>query len=204
MSRWLLVRHGETCWNAEGRLQGHTDVSLSQKGRDQAERLRERLASVTIDAAYSSDLARSRETATALAEGRNVPLVLSAHLREQCYGRWEGSTDSEIRAHDPEAYADMMVADDGFTPPQGESFRQVRERVASFAKEIRAEGPQGTLLIVGHSGSLKALLVYLLDLPPSASWCFRIDACGLSILDVRPETAVLELFNDTSHLGGQR
>ena len=97
----------------------------------------------------------------------------------------------------------MMKGDDGFTPPQGESFRQVRERVASFAKKIRAEGPQSTLLIVGHSGSLKALLVCLMGLPSSASWCFRIDACGLSILDVRPEAAVLELFNDTSHLRGQ-
>ena len=78
-----MVRHGETCWNAAGRLQGHTNVSLSQKGQDQAERLRERLAPVTIDAAYSSDLARSRETAAELMEATNVPLVLSPHLREQ-------------------------------------------------------------------------------------------------------------------------
>ena len=158
---------------------------MSQKGRDQAERLRERLASVKIDAAYSSDLARSSETAAALTVGTNVPLVLSAHLREQSYGKWEGSTDSEIRAQDPEAYAIMMKGDDGFTPPQGESFQQVRQRVWTFAKEIRAEGAQCTLLIVGHSGSLKALLVCLMDLHPSASWRFRMDACGLSIFGPR-------------------
>jgi broad specificity phosphatase PhoE len=91
----LLVRHGETDWNAEGRLQGHTDRPLSDLGRRQARQLAGELASEELDAIYSSDLARARETAEIVGERLGLPVVLDPDLREKDWGTWEGLTSVE-------------------------------------------------------------------------------------------------------------
>ncbi len=95
MATLLLVRHGETDWNAEGRLQGHTDRPLNEHGRRQARGLAERLAGDAITAVYSSDLSRARETAEILAEPLGLPVVTDPDLRERNWGNWEGLTGSE-------------------------------------------------------------------------------------------------------------
>ena len=90
MGRFLIVRHGETAWNAEGRIQGHSDTPLSEHGIRQARAAASRLADPVIDAAYSSDLVRASETARMLLEGRDTPLVRTAELRERYYGSLKG------------------------------------------------------------------------------------------------------------------
>ena len=221
--RLLIARHGETDWNLEGRIQGHRDIPLSGKGLAQAASLGRRLAQVEVDAAYASDLARTTQTAEAVLAGREVALSHVPELREFSYGRWEGMTHREVERSDPALYADMLTRRAGFAPPDGESLDQVKARVCEFASGLReallsgdgrsfkghsfAPSPEEgardtTVLVVGHGGSLRALLVCLLGLPASSVWSFWLDTAGLTVVDLYPDNAVLKLFNDTSHLKG--
>ncbi len=212
MSRLLLVRHGETSWNSEGRVQGHTNIPLGGKGLRQAERLRQRLAEVDIEVAYTSDLDRAIETAQPILKGRPIPLSPVQELRELCYGEWEGRTYQDIQAKDPQGYARQMARSPDFAPPQGESLEQLMHRVGGFISGLRQSHPEETVLIVGHGGALKAALISLLSLPLEAFSRFYFAPASLSIVDCYPTTdshegelsAVLSLFNDTSHLEEER
>ena len=126
MSRWLLVRHAQTAWNAQGLLQGHTDVPLNDAGRDQARRLGERLSRVGLDAAYSSDLLRCTQTLEPLVAGRDLSVSYTDLLREQAFGRWEGMSFSAINAAYPELYAEMVEDYTAFTPPGGRGLPRCR------------------------------------------------------------------------------
>ena len=202
MSRWFLVRHGQTDWNARGLLQGHTDVPLNEVGRDQAKRLGERLTGVPLEAAYSSDLLRCSQTMELALDGRDVTVIHSEKLREQAYGRWEGMSFSAIRDADPELYTAMVEDYTSFTPPGGEDFRAVEARSQGLATEMMARHPAGDLLIVGHGAALRTLVTYMTGLPLEAGWRFKVDSCSLTVLDVGVNPAVMLVLNDTSHLGG--
>ena len=201
MSKWFLVRHGQTDWNAQGLLQGHTDVPLNDVGRDQARRLGESLSHVGLGASYSSDLLRCAQTLEPLVAGRDLSVSYTKLLREQAFGRWEGMSFLSIRASDPDLYADMVLDYTSFTPPGGEDFRAVEARSSAFAAEVRERHPSDTLLIVGHGAALRTLITSVTGLPIEAGWRFKIDSCSLTVLDVGVTPAVVIVLNDTSHLG---
>ena len=202
MGRWLIVRHGETEWNAGGRIQGHTDISLSDKGAEQSRLLAGRLAECSIDAAYSSDLRRSAQTACEVLGQRTVQLQTTPRLREYLKGVFEGLTVEETRQCYPDQYAASLVKDLDFAPPGGESTRQTSLRIGSFVAEVRHRHPDDNVLIVGHGGALRAVFVALMELPLEANWRFFLSNCSLSVVDIYPDNAVLRLYNDTSHLDG--
>ena len=202
MGRWFIVRHGETEWNAQGRIQGHSDVSLSEKGQRQARLVARRLAGVDIDVAYSSDLRRSAETARRILGRRPALLHTTAQLREYNKGVFEGLTLEESRDRHPELYAASLVKDLDFAPTGGESTRQTSVRVATFMDELKDRHVDDNVLIVGHGGALRAAFVALMELPLEANWRFELANCGLSVVDVYSDNAVLCLCNDTSHLDG--
>jgi broad specificity phosphatase PhoE len=135
----LLVRHGETDWNAEGRLQGHTDRPLNDFGRRQAKELADRLADEGADAIYASDLARAKETAEILGERLGLPVVLDADLREKNWGNWEGLTGDE-RVH---------------VGYEGESTEAHRDRVLRAVGRIAERHPDQRVIVVTHGGSLR-------------------------------------------------
>jgi probable phosphoglycerate mutase len=135
----LLARHGETDWNAAGRLQGHTDRPLNDRGRRQAKELADRLAREGADAVYTSDLARAKETAEIVGERLGLPVVVDADLREKNWGTWEGLTGDE-RVH--VEYA-------------GESTEEHRERVLRAIRRIVERHPGGRVVVVTHGGSLR-------------------------------------------------
>ena len=202
MGRWFIVRHGETEWNAQGRIQGHTDISLSEIGIQQARLVAQRLAGVSLDVAYSSDLKRSAETAREILGQRSTPLHTTPRLREFNKGVFEGLTPEETGQRYPELYAASQVNDLDFAPPGGESIRQTSARMNAFMTELRMRHPDENVLIVGHGGALRAGFVALMELPLEANWRFLMTNCGLSVLDIYPDNAVLRLYNDTSHLDG--
>ena len=113
-----ITRHGETEWNVAGRIQGHTDVSLSERGREQAAMLARRLASIPIYAVYSSDLSRAAETARVAVGERDVPMTFTQELREYNKGVFEGLTEDEYREKYPELYEPSMANDLDFAPPE--------------------------------------------------------------------------------------
>jgi probable phosphoglycerate mutase len=135
----LLVRHGETDWNAEGRLQGHTDRPLNAYGRRQAAELAERLAAEEVDAVYASDLARARETAEIVGERLGLPVALDPDLREKDWGTWEGLT--------PDERAGVELV--------GESTEAHRDRMLGALRRIASRHPGGRVVVVTHGGSLR-------------------------------------------------
>jgi broad specificity phosphatase PhoE len=139
----LLVRHGETDWNAEGRLQGHTDRPLNDVGRRQAAALAQRLADDGIDTVSASDLARARETAEILAERLGLPVATDPDLRERNWGNWEGLTGSE---RDRVDYV-------------GEERDAHGERVIRAVRRIAEQHPGERIVVVTHGGSLRRIQV---------------------------------------------
>ncbi|HET8752252.1 MAG TPA: histidine phosphatase family protein [Gaiellaceae bacterium] len=140
MTRLLLVRHGETDWNADGRLQGQTDRPLSDFGRRQARKLAEELADERLEAIYSSDLIRARETAEIVGERLGLPVVLDAELREKDWGTWEGLTAVE---RDRVEFI-------------GESTEEHQERILQALRRIAERHPGNRdVLVVTHGGSMR-------------------------------------------------
>ncbi len=204
MGTVYVVRHGETEWNAEGRIQGHTDVSLSEQGRSQAQVLGRRLAEVSFDVAYCSDLARASETARIILGGRTVPLRPTPQLREYQKGVFEGLTVHEYSKRYPDMYQASLVNDLDFAPTGGETIRQTSARTAEFVAELRGNHLEDTVLIVGHGGSLRSVVVALMGLPLEANWKFVMGNCAISVFELYPDNGVMRLYNDTSHLDGLR
>ena len=202
MGTLLIVRHGETEWNAEGRIQGHTDIGLSEKGAEQARSLGQRLADRQIDVAYSSDLRRTSETAKLALGGRDITLNETPRLREYNKGIFEGMTLSEIQEKFPAEYPKYLEKDLSYAPEGGETTRDVSTRMASIFSEIKANHLDETVLVVSHGGVLRAAMVSLLGMPLEGNWSFVFGNCGLTMVDTYTDNAVLQLFNDTSHING--
>jgi len=213
-TRLLIVRHGQTAWNIDGRFQGQLDIPLDEVGQEQAAAVAHRLAQafqhplegpVTI---YASDLSRAWQTArsiqNAITEATQpepiLPLVLEPRLREMHFGEWQGLTYAEIQACQPAALAAWEADWLNNAPPGGETLGQLVERIRAVYLEILAAHPDGTALVVGHGGALQTLICLALGLPPERFWQLRLDNTGLADLRIYPEGAILNLFNDTCHL----
>jgi broad specificity phosphatase PhoE len=156
-----LIRHGPTEWNATRRFQGRTDLALSERGRAHAAAIAKALREETIDALYSSDLARAMETAQAIAEPHAIAVVADARLREFDFGAWEGLTWNEIVAANPHLAGRGSTAAKLYAPQGGESFERVRARVESFVNEARSRHRGGRIAVVTHAGPLHAVLALL-------------------------------------------
>ena len=202
MGSWYLVRHGETDWNRSGRIQGHTDVPLNDNGKREIGLLAERLTRHSFAAVYSSDLSRTSESAGIIVNGHEVSVVSDSDLREFSYGEWEGLSIREIEAQFPNAYAQLMGAEDSsFVAPGGESSAQVLDRVRRFCARVEERNTEGgDILVVAHGGTVRALVACLLDLPKDSLWKFEVGRASLSIVRNHTRGRVLELWNDTSHL----
>jgi probable phosphoglycerate mutase len=142
----LLARHGETDWNRELRIQGHSDIELNELGRSQARALAEELADVELDAVYASDLGRARETAEIVAASKSLEVRIDPGLRERSFGSWEGLTRDEVDRR----FGDLEHHD-------GETDDVIRERVLAAVHRIVETHPGEQVLVVSHGGALSAL-----------------------------------------------
>ena len=154
MTTLLLVRHGETDWNRDGRWQGHSDTHLNEIGREQAHRVAAELDGV--DVVYASDLARARETAEIIGAELGLPVRFDARLRERSFGAWEGLTAAEIEAGFREEHL-RWVAGEGAGADDAEPFDAFRARVRSFLADVLDAHPEGTVLVVAHGGSIRVI-----------------------------------------------
>ena len=150
----LLIRHGETAWNAEHRIQGHLDIPLSVTGIRQAARLADRLAPEGVAAIYSSALARAWLTAEPLAARLGLDIVADDRLRERSFGVFEGLTVDEIAARHPEGFRSWRLRDAAWAIEGGESGQQLIDRVLSALHDIVARHPDKLVAIVTHGGVL--------------------------------------------------
>lgn len=154
MTELLLTRHGETDWNAAGRWQGHSDTPLNEEGRRQARALAETLSAV--DAVYSSDLARARETAEILAAPHGLEVRIDARLRERGFGAWEGLTNAEIEGRFPDELGRWRTGK-GFGAADAEPYEIFAARIESFLDDVLRHHRDETVLVVAHGGSIRVI-----------------------------------------------
>jgi broad specificity phosphatase PhoE len=186
--RFWLVRHGLTQWNTQHRYCGHSDVPLSVAGRAQASWLAAQMCPRPLQAIYSSDLARARETADIIASKHVPPVVVtvSTAWREIAFGAWEGLTYSEIASTFPDQL-DFFTDPEHYAPPGGEALADVLRRVQPALTEIMmhcAPYHEGDIVIVSHGGTLRGLLCALLGISLSYQWQLRLDPGSLSAVDL--------------------
>mgnify|MGYP000153287706 CR=1 FL=1 len=201
-TRLLLVRHGESIWNREERIQGQADVPLSDLGRRQAEATAAYLAGCGAAAVYASDLVRAVQTAEPIAARLGVGIATDAGLREVHFGEWEGLTLAELRQRDPDGLAAYDRDRVRNRPPGAERLEALEARVGEAMARAIARHAGETLVVVAHGGSLRALLLLLLDLPTTHHFRFITDNCGVSCVEASTLGNRLRYLNDTSHLRG--
>lgn len=200
MSRLLLVRHGNTKLNSAERFWGQTDVELSADGIRQAEKLRDRLAAERIDVIYASNLCRASVTAEIIASKHQLDIITCAELREINFGELEGMTFKEISQLYPELTSSWYTREFTLPYPGGESPNEVNKRVSKFLHRLEKHTSEETILIVAHSGTLKVIMCNLLGIGLQHSRQIRVELASLSIVEIYPQIAILNLLNDVSHL----
>ncbi len=203
-TRLLLVRHGQTTYNAEVRFMGQLDVPLDETGQAQAQAVAKRLAAEHPAAIYSSNLSRALDTARAI-QAAIVPhpdLRVDARLIEGHFGDWQGKTYEELRAHDAARLAKWDAGRLQVPPPNGESLRDMAERVLAAYDEIVGAHPDQDVILVAHGGTLQVMLVLALDLPLEDYRKLWISNASVSELKIEDGKAILFRLNDTNHLMG--
>ena len=155
MTTILIARHGQSDWNHEKRWQGHADRPLTERGREQAQALADRLAHIELDAVYSSDLKRARDTAAVVAESQGLELRQLPDLREVDVGSWSGLTRAEAEERFPEGFARWRDGYPGWK--DGETYEAMTDRVLRAVDEIAAEHEGGRVLVVSHGGPIRAM-----------------------------------------------
>jgi len=207
----LLIRHGETAWNAERRLQGHLDIALNAEGERQAAALGAALANESIDRVISSDLARARQTAEAIVRARSSQagdgighVDTDPQLRERCYGGFEGLLYSEIAARFPLEFAAWQARNvDGVLPPgknQGETFRGFFDRAVAAILGHAARHPGQTLALVAHGGVLECAYRAALGLSLETPRDFKVHNASINRFVVEQGTLRLMSWGEIAHL----
>lgn len=201
-TRILAIRHGETAWNVDTRIQGHLDIPLNDTGRWQAQRLARALAAADpIHAVYSSDLQRAHETARAIAAATGAPLHTHSGLRERGFGLFEGRTYAEIEQTWPQESEHWRRRTPDWCPPQGgESLIEVRARILQTLEALAAPHAGQQIVLVAHGGVLDQLyrLATGQDLQAPRTW--QLGNTAVNRLLWTPEGLSLVGWADTSHL----
>ena len=203
-TRIIAIRHGETAWNVDTRLQGHTDIGLNERGQWQARRVALALAEEPIDAIYSSDLSRAHATAEAIAQRNNQlthkAVPTHAGLRERGFGTFEGQTYAQIATNFPEESERWRSRDPHFAPPGGESLLQLRERIANTVAELAGRHIRQQIVIVAHGGVMDALYRLATQLDVTAPRTWSLGNAAINRLLWTPDGLTLVGWADDYHL----
>ena len=200
LTRIIAIRHGETAWNVDTRIQGQLDVPLNDTGRWQARRLGRAVADEPIAAIYSSDLKRAFETAQAVAAASGRPVTTDTGLRERHFGAFEGHTWKEIEQRWPEESERWRKRDLDFAPAGGETLRRFYARSVDTATRLAAAHPGQTIAFVAHGGVMDCLYraASRIDLQAPRSW--QLGNASINRLLYTPEGFALIGWSDTFHL----
>jgi probable phosphoglycerate mutase len=199
-TRLCMVRHGETAWNAEHRVQGQLDVPLNAIGKAQALAASKVLAREQFDAIYSSDLSRARQTAEPAANFLSLKVNIEKDLRERHYGIFERLTYAEVKVRYPEDYARFEARDPEYAFRTGESLKDFSARSISIISRIAATHPGKSVLVFTHGGVLDKLYRFITGLPLSAQRNFGIPNAGLNRVELAPSGWQIRTWADITHL----
>lgn len=192
-TRMILIRHGETDWNIQHRVQGHVDIPLNDNGLQQAKRVAERMRSEVIDALYSSDLQRAKRTAEIIAEYHCLDVQIDPRLRERNYGQLEGLTKEQIDSRFPNYQSrDHAIQDQ-------ETLEQVRKRAMEALAEIGQQFKNGTVAVVSHGGWINAVL-YVISKGRVGTGITHLRNTSISTLIYDGKNWRIDSIGDASHL----
>ena len=201
-TRVIVVRHGETTWGADGRFAGREDVPLTNRGRRQASSVADRIKGLRPSIVLTSPLQRCRLTAQAIGGAAGAPVVVHDRLLDGLLGEWTGLRPAEIEQRWPEQFA-VWRSDTGAQPPGGESFDEIRGRVAPLIEEVSRLYRGHTVVLVTHAATTKMILTSALDVPSDAAYRLRVDTASLSGFTVDDHGGVVVwAVNETGHLTG--
>lgn len=198
--RLCIVRHGETAWNAEHRVQGQLDIPLNDIGLRQAQAVAGKLKEERFDAIYSSDLSRARQTAQPTANLLSMKIVLEKDLRERHYGIFERLTYAEAKTRYPEDYARFEARDPEYAFRTGESLKDFSVRSIAVISKIVNEHKDESILVFTHGGVLDKFYRFITGLPLSAERNFGIPNAGLNRVELTPTGWQIRAWADIAHL----
>ena len=203
--RLVIVRHGVTDWNREGRFQGHLDPPLGEAGQHEARLVGERIGAddeLRPARIVSSSLTRAMQTAAAISEAAGVEIETDRRLMEIGQGEWEGRTHAELELTDAERYRAWRTAAGIRQPPGGEPIATATERVTALLHELVA-GQPATTCIVSHGGTLRILARLIFELGDDRSWALDVDNASIGVATAIAGRWRLDRWNDTGHLLGR-
>ena len=200
--RLILVRHGETEWNWQNRIVGHTEIALNETGRKQAALLAQALRNEQPSAIYASPLQRTRETAAEISRVLGVQVKFDDALKEIAAGDIDGLTFEEVAERHSDFFQHWMRGDPSLRLPGGESFMDLRNRTWPFLQHIVSEHIDGEIIVVSHTLAIMSIIAAALGMATSDFRRIRLNIASISILEFKDGNASLLLFNDTCHWNG--
>jgi probable phosphoglycerate mutase len=203
MAEILLIRHGETLWNQQGRMQGQSDSALTATGLHQARQLARRLKEVAFSALYSSDLGRAHQTARCVADETGHEVIADRGLRERDFGIFEGLTNAEIKARHPEDYELFAKRDPHYVMAGGESAARFRERVMATIERIANDHDGETVVVVSHGLVLDALYRTACKMALDVPRGFPLLNCSVNTFRRSPEGWLAVSVGDVAHLAAE-
>ena len=200
-ARIILIRHGETEWNREGRIQGyHGDSPLTANGRAQAQRLAARLREEELSALHASDSERAVQTAAPIVAALGLAIVPDAALRERNYGDFEGWTYAELERERPDAYRKFRSRDPDYAPPAGESGARFRDRILAALERIAAAAVGGCAAVVTHGGVLGVMYRHVNGAAPDSKREYSLHNASINRLLYANGRWSIEAWGDVAHL----
>ena len=195
----ILIRHGETEWNSQQRMQGHSNSDLSSVGQAQIQALGQWMKNVPFDHIYSSDSLRAKQTAEAITQFSGHELKIDLRLREKNLGVFEGLTSEEARERHPEVFRLFKTAGSKYVIDEGESTQQLQDRALEIVEEIRIKHPEARLLLVTHGGFIRVVMKHSLGLSLETPTRFLIRNTGVFRL-VWEDKWIVSQMGGVSHL----
>ena len=195
----ILIRHGETEWNSQKRMQGHSNSDLSSVGQAQIQALGQWMKNVPFDLIYSSDSLRAKQTAEAITQFSGHELQFDQRLREKNLGVFEGLTSEEARERHPEVFRLFKTAGSKYVIDEGESTQQLQDRALEIVNEIRIKHPEERVLLVTHGGLIRVVMKHSLGLSLETPTRFLIRNTGVFRL-VWEDKWLVSQMGGVSHL----
>ncbi|MDD5029405.1 MAG: histidine phosphatase family protein [Rhodoferax sp.] len=199
-TRIIAVRHGETAWNVDTRIQGHLDIPLNTTGVLQAGLVAQALADEPVDAVYASDLLRAWQTACAIAHACCCAATPERQLRERAFGSFEGKTFAELEQTWPEDSLRWRKRDPDWEPPGGESLISLRQRIGAVVTQLASRHLGGQIVLVAHGGVMDVLYRLATGQPLQAPRTWLLGNTAINRLLWTPERLTLVGWGDTRHL----
>ena len=202
ITRFCLVRHGETDWNAARRLQGHTDIDLNARGFAQAEQMARALKKINLqfDVLYTSDLQRAAKTALAIEQLFNTAAIRNTQLRERHLGALQGLTTDEAPLREPDLWKSHLSRNIEENLRDGESIRQFANRIQSALEQIRTQHTGKTILLVSHGGALDMMYRVASNQALDAEKAVSVPNASLNWISHDGDSWKVDGWADTSHL----